>query len=85
MEIMKKKEDVSMGILVKGEQRMTNNEAIEILNLHNPFMTNKTILSEAMDVAVKSLKNSNDTAIKTLEEILEEIDDMSGCDNLKPI
>lgn len=64
---------------------MTNNEAIEILNLHNPFMTNKTILSEAMDVAVKSLKNSNDTAIKTLEEILEEIDDMSGCDNLKPI
>lgn len=61
---------------------MTNNEAIETLNLHNPFMANKTILSEAMDMAVKSLKNSNSVAINTLEELLKEIDDMTVLDNL---
>jgi len=61
---------------------MTNNEAIETLNLHNPFMSNNTILSEAMDMAVKSLENSNSVAINTLEELLKEIDDMSILDNL---
>lgn len=61
---------------------MTNREAIETLNLHNPFMSNNTILSEAMDMAVKSLENSNSVAINTLEELLKEIDDMSILDNL---
>lgn len=56
---------------------MTNQEAIETLNLHNPFMTNKTILSEAMDTAVKSLENSNSVAINTLEELAQEIEDMN--------
>jgi hypothetical protein len=56
---------------------MTNQEAIETLNLHNPFMSNNTILSEAMDVAVKSLKNSNSVAINTLEELAQEIEDMN--------
>ena len=54
---------------------MTNNEAIETLNLHNPFMSNNTILSEAMDMAVKSLENSNSVAINTLEELAQEIED----------
>lgn len=56
---------------------MTNNEAIETLNLHNPFMSNNTILSEAMDMAVKSLENSNSVAINTLEELAEEIENMN--------
>ena len=56
---------------------MTNQEAIETLNLHNPFMANKTILSEAMDMAVKSLENSNSVAINTLEKLAEEIEDMN--------
>ena len=56
---------------------MTNREAIETLNLHNPFMSNNTILSEAMDVAVKSLENSNSVAINTLEELAQEIEDMN--------
>ena len=55
---------------------MTNREAIETLNLHNPFMSNNTILSEAMDMAVKSLENSNSVAINTLEELAQEIEDM---------
>lgn len=58
---------------------MTNNEAIETLNLHNPFMSNNTILSEAIDMAVKSLENSNSVAINTLEELAQEIEDMD-CD-----
>lgn len=61
---------------------MTNREAIETLNLHNPFMSNNTILSEAMDMAVKSLENSNSVAINTLEELLNEIDDMHILENL---
>lgn len=61
---------------------MTNREAIETLNLHNPFMSNNTILSEAMNMAVKSLENSNSIAINTLEELLEEIDYMTILDNL---
>ena len=61
---------------------MTNKEAIETLNLHNPFLSNKSMLSEAMDMAVKSLENSNSVAINTLEELLKEIDDMSILDNL---
>lgn len=61
---------------------MTNKEAIETLNLHNPFISNNTMLSEAMDMAVKSLENSNTVAINTLEELLKEIDDMSILDNL---
>ena len=56
---------------------MTNREVIETLNLHNPFMSNNTILSEAMDVAVKSLENSNSVAINTLEELAQEIEDMN--------
>lgn len=56
---------------------MTNREAIETLNLHNPFMSNNTKLSEAMDMAVKSLENSNSVAINTLEELAEEIEDMN--------
>lgn len=56
---------------------MTNREAIETLNLHNPFMSNNTILSEAMDMAVKSLENSNSVAINTLEKLAEEIEDMN--------
>ena len=59
---------------------MTNREAIETLNLHNPFMSNDTILSEAMDVAVKSLENSNSVAINMLEKLAEEIEDMD-CDS----
>jgi hypothetical protein len=55
---------------------MTNREAIETLNLHNPFMSNNTILSEAMDMAVKSLENSNNVAINTLEELATEIENM---------
>lgn len=55
---------------------MTTQEAIETLNLHNPFMSNNTILSEAMDMAVKSLENSNSVAINTLEELAEEIENM---------
>lgn len=31
-------------------------EAIETLNLHNPFMSNNTVLSESMDMAVIGLK-----------------------------
>ena len=58
---------------------MTITEAIETLNLHNPFMSNNTILSEAMDMAVKSLENSNSVAINTLEELAEEIENMD-CD-----
>ena len=61
---------------------MTSREAIETLNLHNPFMSNEVILSEAMDMAVKSLENSNSVAINTLEELLKEIDDMTVLDNL---
>lgn len=57
---------------------MTNREAIETLNLHNPFMSNNTILSEAMDMAVKSLENSNSVAINTLEELAQEIEDMNS-------
>lgn len=60
---------------------MTNREAIETLNLHNPFMSNNTILSEAMDMAVKSLENSNSVAISTLEELLKEIDDIDEPDH----
>lgn len=56
---------------------MSNQEAIETLNLHNPFMSNNTILSEAMDMAVKSLENSNSVAINTLEKLAEEIEDMN--------
>jgi len=56
---------------------MTNREAIETLNLHNPFMSNNTILSEAMDMAVKSLENSNSVAINILEELATEIEDMN--------
>ena len=56
---------------------MNNREAIETLNLHNPFMSNNTILSEAMDVAVKSLENSNSVAINILEELAQEIEDMN--------
>ncbi len=56
---------------------MTNREAIDTLNLHNPFMSNNTILSEAMDMAVKSLENSNSVAISTLEEFAQEIEDMN--------
>lgn len=56
---------------------MTNREAIETLNLHNPFMSNNTILSEAMDMAVKSLENSNSIAISILEELAQEIEDMN--------
>ena len=55
---------------------MTNKEAIETLNLHNPFLSNKSMLSEAMDMAVKSLENSNSVAINTLEELAEEIENM---------
>lgn len=61
---------------------MENREAIETLNLHNPFLSNKTILSEAMDTAVKSLENSNNVAINTLEKLLDEIDDIHILDNL---
>lgn len=60
---------------------MTNKEAIETLNLHNPFISNNTMLSEAMDMAVKSLENSNSVAINTLEELLKEINDMNISDN----
>ena len=56
---------------------MTNREAIETLNLHNPFMSNNTILSKAMDMAVKSLENSNSVAINTLEEFAQEIENMN--------
>lgn len=56
---------------------MTNQEAIETLNLHNPFLSNKSMLSEAMDMAVKSLENSNSVAINTLEELAQEIEDMN--------
>lgn len=35
---------------------MTITDAIETLNLHNPFMSNNTILSESMDMAVIGLK-----------------------------
>ena len=31
-------------------------EAIETLNLHNPFMSNNTVLSESIDMAVIGLK-----------------------------
>ena len=31
-------------------------EALETLNLHNPFMSNNTVLSESMDMAVIGLK-----------------------------
>lgn len=55
---------------------MTTQEAIETLNLHNPFMSNNTILSEAMNMAVKSLENSNSVAINTLEALAEEIENM---------
>lgn len=61
---------------------MSKEEAIETLKLHNPFMSNNTILSEAMDMAVKSLENSNSVAINTLEELLNEIDDMHILENL---
>lgn len=36
--------------------KITITEAIETLNLHNPFMSNNTILSESMDMAVIGLK-----------------------------
>lgn len=35
---------------------MTITDAIETLNLHNPFMSNNTILSESIDIAVIGLK-----------------------------
>ena len=56
---------------------MNREEAIETLKLHNPFMSNNTILSEAMDMAVKSLENSNSVAINVLEELAEEIENMN--------
>lgn len=36
--------------------KITITEAIETLNLHNPFMSNNTILSESIDIAVIGLK-----------------------------
>ena len=37
-------------------KKLTITEAIETLNLNNPFMSNNTILSESMDMAVIGLK-----------------------------
>lgn len=36
--------------------KITITEAIETLNLHNPFMSNNTMLSDSMDMAVIGLK-----------------------------
>jgi hypothetical protein len=36
--------------------RIKITEAIETLNLHNPFMSNNTVLSESIDMAVIGLE-----------------------------
>lgn len=47
-------------------------EAIETLNLHNPFMSNNTILSESMDMAVIGLKKIQEINKVIIAEDLED-------------
>ena len=53
-------------------KKITITEAIETLNLHNPFMSNNTMLSDSMDMAVIGLKK-----IKEINKVIitEDYDD----------
>lgn len=52
--------------------KITITEAIETLNLHNPFMSNNTILSESMDMAVIGLKKIQEINKVIIAEDLED-------------
>lgn len=53
-------------------KKLTITDAIETLNLHNPFMSNNTMLSESMDMAVIGLKKIQEINKVIIAEDLED-------------